>query len=120
MNPFRVLFRPWIRLWRMLPLLDRWLVGELIGPLLFGIGLSGAAAQWLYSIALKYTPAAIVAVVNYSSIVWATLFGWLVWSEWPLPIVLMGAAVIISANLLIAWREHDLSRSLRSKMSQIP
>ena len=89
-------------------------------PLLFGIGISGAAAQWLYSVALKYTPAAIVAVVNYSSIVWATLFGWLVWSEWPLPVVLMGATVIISANLLIAWREHHLSRSLRSKMSQIP
>lgn len=38
MNAFRSLVRPWIRLWRMLPLLDRWLVGELIGPLLFGIG----------------------------------------------------------------------------------
>ena len=28
---------PLLRLWRRVPLLDRWLLGELIGPLLFGI-----------------------------------------------------------------------------------
>ncbi len=35
--PRRVL-RTLARPWRQLPLLDRWLLGELIGPLLFGIG----------------------------------------------------------------------------------
>lgn len=89
-------------------------------PLLFGIGISGAAAQWLYSVALKYTPAAIVAVVNYSSIIWATLFGWLVWNEWPLPVVLAGATVVISANLLIAWRENRILRMVKPKVTQIP
>lgn len=89
-------------------------------PILFGIGISGAAAQWLYSVALKYTPAAIVAVVNYSSIIWATLFGWLVWNEWPLPVVLAGAAVVISANLLIVWRENRLLRTTKPKIPQIP
>ncbi len=29
--------------------------------------------------------AAIVTVFNYSSIVWATLFGWMIWNDWPLP-----------------------------------
>ena len=89
-------------------------------PFLFGVGLSGAAAQWLYSIALKHTPAAIVAVFNYSSIVWAMLFGWLIWNDWPLPIVLAGAFVVIASNLLIAWRESRLKRSTRVKASQIP
>lgn len=28
---------PWQRLWSRLPLLDRWLLGELLGPLIFGI-----------------------------------------------------------------------------------
>ncbi|MEY3464215.1 MAG: hypothetical protein RLZZ468_1993 [Cyanobacteriota bacterium] len=31
------LARPWRRLWQRLPLLDRWLLNELIGPLIFGI-----------------------------------------------------------------------------------
>lgn len=79
-------------------------------PLFIGVGLSGAAAQWLYSIALKNTPAAVVAVFNYSSIVWAVLFGWLIWNDWPLPIVFAGSAVVISANLVIVWRERHLSR----------
>jgi len=74
-------------------------------PLLFGIGLSGAAAQWLLSSAFRYAPAAIVTVFNYSGIVWATIFGWLIWNDWPLPEVFAGAAVVIASNALVIWRE---------------
>ncbi len=74
-------------------------------PLLFGVGLSGAMAQWLISIAFRNAPAAIVTVFNYSGIVWATLFGWLIWNDWPLPKVLIGATVVIASNALIIWRE---------------
>jgi len=82
-------------------------------PLFFGVGLSGAAAQWLYSVSLKNTPAAVVAVFNYSSIVWAMLFGWLIWNDWPLPIVLAGSIVVIASNMLIAWRESRLLQTAR-------
>ncbi len=74
-------------------------------PLLFGVGLSGAAAQWLLSVAFRNAPAATVTVFNYSGIVWATLFGWLIWNDWPLPAVFAGAAVVIASNVLIIWRE---------------
>jgi len=74
-------------------------------PLLFGVGLSGALAQWLLSTAFRNAPAAIVTVFNYSGIVWATLFGWLIWNDWPLPSVLAGAAIVIASNALIIWRE---------------
>ena len=79
-------------------------------PLLFGVGLSGALAQWLLSTAFRNAPAAVVTVFNYSSIVWATLFGWLIWNEWPLPAVLAGAAVVIGSNGLIIWRESRARR----------
>ena len=82
-------------------------------PLLIGVGLTGAAAQWLFSTALKHTPAAIVAVFNYTTIVWAALFGWLIWDEWPLPIVFAGSAIVIAANLFIVWRESRLFRTER-------
>jgi len=74
-------------------------------PLLFGVGLSGALAQWLLSNAFRNAPAAIVTVFNYSGIVWATVFGWLIWNDWPLPQVLVGAAIVIASNALIIWRE---------------
>jgi drug/metabolite transporter (DMT)-like permease len=77
-------------------------------PLVIGIGLSGAAAQWLFSTAFRNAPAVIVTVFNYSGIVWATLFGWLIWNEWPLPMVFAGAAVVIASNVLIIWRESRL------------
>jgi drug/metabolite transporter (DMT)-like permease len=79
-------------------------------PLFFGVGLSGAAAQWLLSTAFRHAPAAIVTVFNYSGIVWATLFGWMIWNEWPLPAVLAGGIVVIASNLLMIWRESRLGR----------
>ena len=74
-------------------------------PLLIGVGLSGTAAQWLLSIAFRNARAAIVTVFNYSGIVWATLFGWMIWNEWPLPTVMAGAAIVIASNILMIWRE---------------
>jgi len=79
-------------------------------PLLFGVGLSGALAQWLLSHAFRHARAAIVTVFNYSGIVWATLFGWLIWADWPLPRVLLGAGVVIASNGLIIWRESRAGR----------
>jgi drug/metabolite transporter (DMT)-like permease len=79
-------------------------------PLLLGVGLSGAAAQWLITVAFRNARAAIVTVFNYSGIVWATLFGWLIWQDWPMPVVMAGAAVVIASNVLVIWRESRLGR----------
>lgn len=74
-------------------------------PLLLGVGFSGAGAQWMLSVAYRHAPAAVVSVFNYTSIIWATLFGWMIWNELPLPAVLAGATIVIGSNLLIIWRE---------------
>lgn len=85
-------------------------------PLLFGVGLTGAAAQWLLSVAFRNAKAAIVTVFNYSGIVWATLFGWLIWNEWPLPNVMLGAGIVIASNLLMIWREARLGRITEARL----
>jgi drug/metabolite transporter (DMT)-like permease len=79
-------------------------------PLLFGVGLTGAAAQFFLSTAFRNAPAAIVTVFNYSSIVWATLFGWMIWNEWPMPAVMAGAVIVIASNVLIIWRESRVQQ----------
>jgi drug/metabolite transporter (DMT)-like permease len=79
-------------------------------PLLFGVGLTGAGAQWLLSMAFRHARAAVVAVLNYSSILWSTLFGWLIFSDWPLLQVFIGGGIVILANLVIVWRESRKGR----------
>ncbi|MDH3439893.1 MAG: DMT family transporter [Gammaproteobacteria bacterium] len=79
-------------------------------PLFFGVGLTGAAAQWLLSVAFRNAPAAVVTVFNYTGIVWAMLFGWMIWNDWPLPAVLMGAAIVVGSNVLVVWRETRLGK----------
>lgn len=79
-------------------------------PLLLGVGLAGAGAQWTLSIAFRNAQAAIVTVFNYSSIVWATLFGWLIWNEWPMPLVMLGAGIVIASNVVMIWRESRVRR----------
>ena len=78
--------------------------------LLLGVGLCGAAAQWLLTVAFKNAQAAIVTVFNYSTIIWATLFGWLIWNEFPLPTVLAGGAVVIASNIVMIWRESRVRK----------
>ncbi|NND44264.1 MAG: DMT family transporter [Xanthomonadales bacterium] len=85
-------------------------------PLLFGVGLSCAAAQWLLSVAFRNAKAAIVTVFNYSGIIWATLFGWLIWHDWPLPAVMVGAGIVIASNFLMIWREARLGRITEARL----
>jgi drug/metabolite transporter (DMT)-like permease len=79
-------------------------------PLLLGVGLCGAAAQWLLTVAFKNAQAAVVTVFNYSTIIWAALFGWLIWNEFPLPTVIAGGAVVIASNIVVIWRESRVRK----------
>lgn len=74
-------------------------------PLLFAVGLTGALAQFLLSIAFGNAPAAVVTVFNYSGIIWATLFGWMIWQEWPAHTIWIGGGIVIASNIFMIWRE---------------
>ena len=74
-------------------------------PLLFAVGLSGALAQFLLSIAFSNAPAAVVTVFNYSGIIWATIFGWMIWQEWPAHAIWIGGSIVIASNIFMIWRE---------------
>ena len=78
--------------------------------LLIPIGVSGGIAQIMVSNAFKYAPASIVSVFNYSGIVWATALGWFIWGDWPMVNIWIGAAIVISCNLFIFWREQRLQK----------
>lgn len=77
--------------------------------LLAGLGLFGLLGQFLLTAALRYGAVASVIVMDYSSLIWATLLGWWVFDRLPPAATWLGAPLIIAAGLVIAWREHRLS-----------
>ena len=78
--------------------------------LLLSGGALGLLGQLLLTAALRYGQVASVVVMDYSSLVWATLYGWLLWGDLPSTATFLGAPVIIAAGAVIAWREHLLHR----------
>ena len=74
--------------------------------MLVGIGATGLAAQLLMTAALRYGSVSSVIVMDYSQFGWATLWGWLVFAHVPPAQTWIGAPAIITAGLIIAWREQ--------------
>lgn len=74
-----------------------------------GIGIAGLFAQLLMTSALRYGDVASVIVMDYSQLVWATLWGWLIFASLPSPTTWIGAPAVVAAGLIIAWRERRLS-----------
>ncbi|WP_408591533.1 DMT family transporter [Novosphingobium sp.] len=74
--------------------------------LILGIGLSGLAAQVLMTAALRFGTVASVMVMDYSQLFWATLWGWLAFGHVPPTSTWIGAPVVVTAGLVVAWREH--------------
>lgn len=80
--------------------------------LLLGGGVLGLVGQLLLTASLRYGQVASVVVMDYSSLVWATLYGWLIWDELPPGSTWFGAPLVIAAGAVIAWREHMHHRRL--------
>jgi drug/metabolite transporter (DMT)-like permease len=74
--------------------------------LLLLIGLSGTLGQVGITQALRFGKVSSVIVMDYSSIVWATIFGWFLFATLPPASTWAGAPLVIAAGLVIAWRER--------------
>lgn len=78
--------------------------------LLLGVGLVGTLGQLLLTLALRLGNVSSVIVMDYSGLIWSTLFGWLIWHHLPPAATWFGAPLIVAAGIVIVWREHALSR----------
>ena len=75
-----------------------------------GLSLAGGLAQLTLTGALRLAPVALVMPMDYTSLLWATLFGAWLFAELPTPWTWAGAPVIVASGLVIVWREHALHR----------
>jgi drug/metabolite transporter (DMT)-like permease len=98
------------------------LLGALLSPIgwvtpsLGSLGLFAAAgcisvsALLCVNRSLKLAPASVVVPYQYSMIIWAVLFGYVVFGDVPQVATLAGAAIIIGAGIYIFMRERELGR----------
>lgn len=74
--------------------------------LLAGVGMIGGVAQLAMTSALGLGPVSVVVPMDYSSLLWATLLGWLVFGTLPTAALWIGAPIIVGSGLYILWRER--------------
>lgn len=80
--------------------------------MLVGVGLVGGIGQLMMTNALSLAPVSVVVPMDYSGLIWATLYGWALLGVLPGGATWAGAPIIVASGLYIVWREHRLSRGL--------
>ena len=79
--------------------------------LMFLIGVLGLAGQYLVLQGYRMAPAAYIAPMQYSQIIWAIIFGFLFFNEFIDRWVVIGSAITIFSGVMIIWREAKFSKN---------
>ena len=82
------------------------------GVLLCGTGLVNAVGQWCWTKALQLAPAPAVTPFYYLMLVWALVFGFLLWGDVPSASLLVGSGIVVATGLFLFLREARLQQSL--------
>jgi drug/metabolite transporter (DMT)-like permease len=75
---------------------------------LVAIGILGGLAHIFLTESYRLAEASLIAPFDYTSMLWALVLGYLVFSELPDASVFVGAAIIAAAGLFVIWRERQL------------
>ena len=86
---------------------DKGIEAELSGD---GLRIGIVRARFNDAITLKLAEASVVVPYQYTLIVWALIFGWFVFGDWPTPAMLLGAVLIIVAGLALLLLERRASQ----------
>src|SRR5271167_2141799 len=73
--------------------------------MLFGTGFTNALGQWFWTKSLHLAPAPAVTPFYYLMLVWALVFGFLIWGEVPSSALLIGSAIVVATGLFLFLRE---------------
>lgn len=67
------------------------------------------AGYLTYVLAFRRGEVSFVAPFKYAGLPAAMVFGWLAWSQWPTPLVLVGSSLIVAAGLLVLAGERRVA-----------
>jgi drug/metabolite transporter (DMT)-like permease len=77
--------------------------GILIGLL---VGVASTTGQWIVVLAFRYADASVLAPFSYIQLLWASIFGFLIFGEVPDAWTVAGASLIVASGLYTAHRER--------------
>ena len=80
--------------------------------LFFVLGLCGSIANLLLTQSYRLAEASLVTPIKYLSLVFAIIFGFLIWSEVPKVLTLLGSGLVIISSLIIFIRENKLKKQI--------
>ena len=78
--------------------------------LMMVVGLIAAVGLYCLSKAYCISEASAIAPFEFTYILWAVFFGYLLWNEVPEPTTILGVFVLISSSLYIWYRERQIAR----------
>jgi len=86
-----------------------WVVpSPLEAAMLVAAGLLGGIGQALLTSSYRHADASVIAPFEYVSMIFALIIGYAVFDEVPTLTMIAGAALVVSAGILIIWRERRL------------
>ncbi|MFP7675262.1 DMT family transporter [Marivita sp. S0852] len=101
-----------------------WSLGQdwvVLTPRLTGLVLLSTSfiiAAYLCSVmVMRVGEVSFVAPFRYTGLVWALILGFVVFGEWPVPLTLLGAAIIVSTGVFSLLREARLKRQVRTPVA---
>lgn len=56
-----------------------------------------------------------VAPFRYTGLIWALVLGWLVFGDWPAPLTLLGAVIVVGSGVFMLYREGQLKRRIAAE-----
>jgi len=90
-----------------------WVLPTKIDFLIFIIlGLCGSMGNLLLTQSYRLTEASLVTPIKYLSLIFAIIFGFLIWNEVPKILTLFGAILVIASSLIIFIRETKLNKKI--------
>jgi drug/metabolite transporter (DMT)-like permease len=78
--------------------------------LLLAVGVLGGLGQFCLFEGARRAPAAVMATVEYSGLLWAFILGYAIFGDIPRPAVFAGAALIVCAGVLLVGTERRAAR----------
>ena len=90
-----------------------WIMPSKIDLIIFIImGLCGSVANLLLTQSYRLAETSLVTPIKYLSLVFAIVFGFLIWSEIPKLLTLFGALLVILSSIIIFMRENKLKKQI--------
>ena len=87
--------------------------------MLVAIGLIGGVGQYAMTRAFRLAETAAIAPLDYTSMAWAILLGYLIWGDVPSLAVFAGITLVVASGLFILYREQRMARIRPSKLPRL-